>query len=78
MVKNLPELQEMQEIWVRSLSQGDPLQKEKATHSSILAWKVSWTERSLWVAVHGVTKSQSGLSTSMRYRVISLYTWVHI
>ena len=34
----------MRETWVRSLSWNDPLEKEMATHSSILAWKTSWTE----------------------------------
>ena len=34
----------MQEIWVRPLGQKDPLEKEMATHSSILAWKIPWTE----------------------------------
>ena len=34
----------MQEIWVRSLSQEDPLEEEMATHSSILAWKITWTD----------------------------------
>ena len=34
----------MWETWVRSLGQEDPLEKEMATHSSILAWKISWTE----------------------------------
>ena len=32
------------EIWVRSLGQEDPLEKEMATHSSILAWRIPWTE----------------------------------
>ena len=41
MVKNPPAVQEM---WVRSLGQKDPLEKEMATHSSILAWEVPWTE----------------------------------
>ena len=41
MVKNLPA---MQEIWVWSLGQGDPLEKEVVTHSSILAWRIPWTE----------------------------------
>ena len=41
MVKNLPP---MQETWVRSLGQEDPLEKEMATHSSILAWEIPWTE----------------------------------
>ena len=34
----------MQETWVRFLGQEDPLKKEMATHSSTLAWKISWTE----------------------------------
>ena len=34
----------MQEIWVRSLGWKDPLEKEMAIHSSILAWKIPWTE----------------------------------
>ena len=33
----------VQEIWVQSLGQQDPLEKERATHSSILAWKIPWT-----------------------------------
>ena len=41
MVKNLPAIQEP---WVRSLNQEDPLEKEMATHSNILAWEISWTE----------------------------------
>ena len=34
----------MQETWVQSLGQEDPLEKEMATHSSILAWEIPWTE----------------------------------
>ena len=41
MVKNLPA---MQETWVRSLGQEDPLEKEMATHSSIVAWRIPSTE----------------------------------
>ena len=41
MVKNLPA---MQETWVQSLGQEYPLEKEMATHSSILAWEILWTE----------------------------------
>ena len=41
MVKSLPAVQD---TWVRSLDQEDPLEKEMATHSSILAWKIPWTE----------------------------------
>ena len=41
LVKNLPA---MREIWVRSLGWEDPLEKKMATHSSILAWRIPWTE----------------------------------
>ena len=39
-VKNLPAMQEAQEMWVQSLGREDPLEKEMATHSSILAWDI--------------------------------------
>ena len=41
MVENLPEMQETQ---VQSLGSEDPLEEEMATHSSILAWRIPWTE----------------------------------
>ena len=45
MVKNLPAIQKMQEVlWVQSLGQEDPLEEGMATHSSILAWRIPWTE----------------------------------
>jgi len=40
-VKNLPA---KKETWVQSLGREDPLEKEMATHSSILAWRIPWTE----------------------------------
>ena len=43
MVKNLPA---MQQTWVLSLGQEDPLEKGKAPHSSILAWRIPWKEES--------------------------------
>ena len=43
-VQNSPAVQETQEMWVQSLGQEDPLEEEMATHSSILAWKIPWTE----------------------------------
>ena len=45
----------MQETWVQSLGWEDPQEKGKATHSSILAWRIPWT-------VHGVSKSRTQLS----------------
>ena len=53
-VKNLPAMQETQ---VRSLGREDPLEKGMATHSSILAWRISWTEQPGGAIVHGVAKS---------------------
>ena len=43
-VKNSPAMQEPQETWFQSLSQEDPLEKGTAIHSSILAWRIPWTE----------------------------------
>ena len=46
MVKYLPAVQEFQEMQFRSLGQGDTLEEGMATHSSILAWRITWTEES--------------------------------
>ena len=43
-VKNLPAMQETQEIQVWSLGREDPLEEEMTTHSSFLTWKIPWTE----------------------------------
>ena len=51
-VSNMPA---KQETWVRCLGQEDPLEKEMATHSSILAWKIPWTLEHGGL-VHGVAK----------------------
>ena len=53
-VKNLPAMQETQDLWVWSLGREDPLEKEMATHSSIFAWEIPLSEEpgrlySLWV-----------------------------
>ena len=47
LVKNLSA---MQETWVQTLGWEDPLKKEKATHFSILAWKILWTIKTLLIA----------------------------
>ena len=57
MLKNLPA---MQETRVRLLGQEDTLEKEMATYSSILVWKVSWTEEPI---VHGVARVKHDLAT---------------
>ena len=53
-LKHLPAMRETQ---VQSLGREDPLEKEMATHSSILAWRIPWTEEPGWATVHRVTKS---------------------
>ena len=64
-VKNPPAMQEMQEMWVRSLDWEDPLEESMATPSSILAWRVHGVLVGFWWAwwatVHGVTNSQTQL-----------------
>ena len=59
MVKNLPE---MQETWIRSLGWEDPLEKELTTHSSILVWRITWTDESWRAIVHTVAKNWTRLS----------------
>ena len=54
-VKHMPA---MQETWVRSLGQEDPLEKEMATHSSTLAWEIPWMEEPDRL-VHGVVKRRT-------------------
>ena len=59
-IKNLPAQQEM---GVQSLGQEEPLEKEMAAHSSILAWEIPWIEEPGRLhAVHGVTESQTRLN----------------
>ena len=62
MVFNLTQIKNLiavEETWVRSLGQEDPLEKEMANHSSILAWKIPWTEEPGGAAAHGITKSRT-------------------
>ena len=59
MVKCLPTMWEPQ---VQSLGWEDSLEKEMATYSSILAWKIPWTEEPVGYTLHGVAKSWTRLS----------------
>ena len=52
----------MQEMWVQAMSQEDPLEKEMATHSSNLAWKIPWTEEPGGLQSMGLQKSLTQLS----------------
>ena len=63
MVKNPPANEETQETWVRSLGQKNSLEEEMETYSSILAWKIPWTEEPGGLhTVHRMEKSQTQLS----------------
>ena len=55
-IKNPPA---MQETWIQSLGQEDPLEKEMATHFSILAWEIPWTEEPGWATVQEASKSRT-------------------
>ena len=75
MVKNPPA---WQETWVRSLGWEDPLEKEVATHSSILAWRIPWTEEPGGYSPRGHTKSRTrlkGLSTHARVCRPDEFSW---
>ena len=64
LVKNLPA---MQETWVRSLGWENPLEEAMATHSSILAWRITM-DRGAWQAtIHGITKSQTRLNDQTQH-----------
>ena len=64
MVKKLPEVQETQ-VW--SLGREDPLEKEMATHSSILAWKIPWAEEPGRVQSMGLNWGTFEINTSRKY-----------
>ena len=58
--KNWPVIQE---TWVQSLGQEDPLEKGMPTHSTILAWRIPWTEEPGGLQSHGVTRVGHNLAT---------------
>ena len=67
----------MLDTWVRSLSQEDPLEKEKATHSSTPAWKIPWMEESgrlysPWDRKESDTTEQLHIKTPRKAHVVSI------
>ena len=60
----------MWEAWVQSLSWGNPLEKEMANHSSILAWEISWTEELGGLQSMGSQKVRHNLATEQQQHKI--------
>ena len=78
MVKSLSEVQE---TLVRSLGQDDPLEKEMATHSSILAWKTPWREEPGGLQSMGLQRVGHDLGTKRQqhpFLILSLLTCLHV
>ena len=65
MVQRLKHLHAMWETWVQSLGQEDPLEKEMATHSSILAWRIPWTEE--LVGLQSMGHKESDTTEQLHY-----------
>ena len=63
----------MRETWVRSLGQEDPLEKEMATHSSILAWRIPWTEEPGGLQPMGSQRVGHDWATSLTYLEFNKY-----
>ena len=59
----------MEEAWVQSLGQEDPLEKEMATHSNILAWRIPWTEEPGGYSPRG--RKQSDMTEWLHFHVLS-------
>ena len=70
MVKNLPA---KQATWIRSLDWEDPLEKEMATHSSILAWEIPWTEEPGRPQSMGLQRVRLDLGTKITTILDSVY-----
>ena len=64
MVKSLPAVQE---TWVLSLDQEDPLEKDMATHSNIIAWQIPWTEEPGGYSPEGHKESERSKVTKQRH-----------
>ena len=73
-------MQETQKTWVQSLSWEDPLEKEMATHSSILAWEIPWTEEPVGLQSRGLQRVRHDLATKQQQMVThrNIYTCVSV
>ena len=78
-LRGLKRLPAMQETWVRSLGWEDPLEKEMATHSSILAWEIPWMVKSAGLQSTGSQRVRhnwvTSLSLLLLFAVLSGFAW---
>ena len=75
MIKNLPVIQE---TWVQSLGQEDPLEKGMATHSTILAWRIPWTEEPGGLASMGSQESDTAYQLNHHHHSYSETQGMHL
>ena len=75
--QRLKRLPEMRETWVRSLGQEDPLEKEMATHSSILAWRIPWMEEPGGLQFTGSQRVGHDWATSLTYLLKCFNLWLN-
>ena len=66
---------QMEETWVWSLGWEDPLEEDMATHSSILAWRIPWTEEPAGPTVHRVTNSRTQLKRLSTGEIYFVKSW---
>ena len=64
----------MKEMWVQCLDHGDPLEEEMATHSSILAWKIPWTQELAWYSSRGHKELDTTEHTHTHTQMVYWYT----
>ena len=76
MLKNMPAMQEMQESWIRSLCWEDPLEEEMAIHSSILDWRIPWTEEPGGLQSMG-SERDTTKTTEHTCRHIYIYVYIY-
>ena len=72
-VQNVNHLPAVQEIWVQPLVQEDPLEKEMATHSRTLAWKIPWMEEPARLRPRGPQRVGHDWATSLSFFLINYY-----
>ena len=73
--QRLKRLPEMWDTWVQSLGREDPLEKEMATHSSILAWRIPWTEEPDGLQSMGSQRVRHDWATSLSFLLLHLWSW---